>query len=609
MKVLLQVNGATKSYASRVLFEDAQFTVNEKEHIGVIGPNGAGKSTLLKSLVSDVELDSGQITRSQGLVVGFLRQEEHGDQNSAVEDFVLQKAVMPSWDVKSLGTGLGLTEEHFSKQMSDLSGGYRMRCKLLALLAQEPDLLLLDEPTNYLDLESLLVLEEFLKNYKKSYLLISHDREFLKKTTNHILEIENGNFTKYKGNIEEYFEYKALTREQQLKEAQSIEAKKKEIKDFAAKFGAKASKAKQVQSRLKQLNKMDSISIASLPISAKIKIPKPVHTGKQIIHCEDLKLGYEEKTVLKSVNLTIQRGDHVGVVGVNGAGKSTLLKGISGHLEAMSGRKQLGHNVDIGYFAQHVAESLYPEDTVEQAMGEFAHSEILPQDVKDMAGSLLFSNDDIKKKVKVLSGGEKARVALGQILLKKSPCLLLDEPTNHLDFHTVEALTEALKNYEGTLLIVSHDRSFIQRVSSKILEIRNGEAEIYPGSYEEYVWSLQKGGWSDKSSANVTTSKPSNQPDIENKKNGNYKEQKKELNKVLRTHNKRLKEIESQLNKEEKLLKEFNEQIVSAQGDDAQTLGKSIHQSQSVIEELENKWMEVQEQIQDVQTEISELMQ
>ena len=407
-----------------------------------------------------------------------------------------------------------------------------MRCKLLYLIGQEPNLMLLDEPTNYLDLETTLVLENFLQGYKGAFLLISHDREFLRRTTDHVVEVEQGDITKYNGNIDDYFEQKTLLRTQLESRALSLQEKRDEVLAFVARFGAKASKAKQAQSRLKSLDRMESIELKALPVTAAIKLPPPTHAGKSIITMTNVNLGYGEKTILKKIDFTLINGDHLAVVGLNGAGKSTFLKALAQRLEPQAGCIELGYQVSIGYYAQHVAESLDPKKTVIEEMIAKAHPEVSRQEGLNMAGSLLFSGDDIHKKISVLSGGEKSRVALGQILLQKAPCLILDEPTNHLDFQTVEALTQALTSYEGTLVVVSHDRSFIRRVGKKIVEINHGKASIYPGSYDEYIWSLEKGILSERANNSATSAqvKPSIPKPIELPKESRKEiEQKKRL--------------------------------------------------------------------------------
>ena len=280
MDNLLQLQLGSKSFGSRLIFNGASFAVNESEHVGVIGPNGAGKTTLFKILVGEEQLDSGKLIRSKSLRIGYLSQHDSWKEGETIEDFIARNAHLPLWELKSLGRGLGLDENHYAAPVQSLSGGYRMRAKLLQLLGQEPDLMLLDEPTNYLDLETLLVLEKFLQGYTRSFLLISHDREFLRRTTDHILEVEAGEVTKYNGTIDDYFEQKEMLRAQLAARAYSLEEKRAQILDFVARFGAKATKASQAQSRLKSLQKMESIELKPLPVSAKIRIPPPARVGK-----------------------------------------------------------------------------------------------------------------------------------------------------------------------------------------------------------------------------------------------------------------------------------------------------------------------------------------
>ncbi|MCB0366617.1 MAG: ATP-binding cassette domain-containing protein [Bdellovibrionaceae bacterium] len=605
-EVLLQVHNGGKSFGARSLFAGASFAANVGEHIGVIGPNGAGKSTLFRCLVGLDHLDSGDVIQSSSLRLGYLAQEDDFVPEETVEDYLGKNSLTPIWELKSLGKKLGLSEKHFSSVLTELSGGYRMRCKLLALIGQQPNLLLLDEPTNYLDLESLFVLESFLQDFKGAFLLISHDREFLRRTTDHILEIEGGEFTKFNGNIDDYFEQKALIREQLEKQALSQESKRSEILKFAAKFGAKATKARQVQSRLKQLDRMESIELSPLQVKAKIQIPPPVHTGKVVLEAIDLQLGYGDQPVLSDVQLSIGRQDHIGIVGINGAGKSTLLKGFAQKLPPQSGQAKLGYNVDVGYYAQHVAEELNAEDTVYEAMMRKAHSDVLPQEVKDLAGSLLFSGEDINKKVAVLSGGEKARVSLGQILLKKSPLLILDEPTNHLDFHTVEALTQALHFYPGSLVVVSHDRGFIKRIATKIIEIRDGHASLYPGTYDEYVWSQQKGVMGLVGTERSQDAPSTGESSAESSK-VNTKERRKELDRQIKSQEKRCLEINREIKSLEAKTLELNEKLMTESGDQAQRLAKELGDIQGRNTQLEEEWFELQDTIESAKTEIESL--
>jgi len=604
MGILLQVTNASKGFASKTLFQRANFTVNENEHIGVIGPNGAGKTTLFKILAGLQEFDSGSVVPTKNCRLAYLAQEELIENDLTVDEYIEHKTTQPLWETKSQARHLGLSEEYFQKKLKDLSGGYQMRCKLLALLGQNPNLLLLDEPTNYLDLETVLVLEKFLLGFKGSFLLISHDREFLRCTTDHILEIEEGDFSKFNGNIDDFFEQKALLREHLMKQAFNQEAKQQEIKKFADRFRAKASKARQVQSRLKLLDKMGTIEVKSLPVKAKIQIPKPYRTGKEILQTNDVTLGYGDLTVLKNVNIEFGRGDHVAIVGINGAGKSTLLKGLGRNLKPLKGEIFWGPKVKVGYYAQHVADELIPDYSVYDAMISKAHKEVLPQEVKDLAGCLLFSGDDIRKKIKVLSGGEKARVALGQILLQKAPCLLLDEPTNHLDFHTVEALTQALEKYQGTLVIVSHDRGFIRRVATKILEIHHGRVELYSGSYEEYVWSLQKGSLSKREIQVLETASGESK---HNFKPSNYLEQKqkrKNTEKSIRHGNKKIEQLDQEMETYKQKLAEINEKILTVSGHDAIDLAKTLHTIQENLNKAEEQWLEIGDKLSKWQEEL-----
>lgn len=604
MSNLLQLQNGVKTFGARTLFDNASFAVNVSEKVGVIGPNGAGKTTLFKILTGKEQLDSGQIVRMNGLRLGYLAQEDHWAPGETIESYLTSQTATPIWELKQLAPKFGLPLESFDKPITSFSGGYRMRAKLLHLLASKPDLMLLDEPTNYLDLETLVVLENFLLEAPSAFLLISHDREFLRRVTDHILEIEAGEMTKFAGNIDDYFEQKELLRTQLAKAAVSQAAKRQEILDFAAKFGASATKARQVQSRLKSLDRMESIEIKAVPLSAKIKLPDPPRTGRNIIKLENVELGYGDKTVLRDVDFTLEKGNHLGVVGVNGAGKSTFLKALSGELAPLKGQLTRGPEIDIAYFAQHVADRLDPNDTVLEAMGAEAPRETSRQAVLDLAGSLLFGGDDVEKKIRVLSGGEKSRVALGRMLLKRSSLLLLDEPTNHLDFHTVEALTQALATYEGAFVIISHDRGFVRRTASKILEIKDGRAEFYPGSYEEYVWSVQKGALSQREDvAQLQTTRSSSS--IADKALSdsvsagevrfNYKERKKALEKDVRSCEKEIARLDKVVDDAKATILKLTDELMTLSGASASEKAKELGRVQGEMEAAENTYLEMLE--------------
>lgn len=592
---LVQIQEARKAYGSRVLFESASLSVNTDEHIGVIGPNGAGKTTLFKILAKQTELDGGRMVCSRSLRLGYLEQHDRWNAGEKLEEFLSRGTRLPLWELKKLGQKLGLSEDQFRRPVENLSGGYRMRAKLLHLLGEEPNLMLLDEPTNYLDLESLLVLEEFLQNYHGAFLLISHDREFLRRTTDHILEIESGEFTKFNGNIDDYFEQKELLRSQLEKQAATQAAKRKEILDFVARFGAKATKARQAQSRLKQLRKMEQIVLKALPVAAKIRIPEPRHTGRLVAELKDAQLGYPDRLVLKDIDLKVEKGDRIGIVGFNGAGKSTLLRSLAKDLPVLGGQLEYGYQVSSAYFAQHVSERLDPGSNVYDELNRAADRSITSQEILDLAGGLLFSGDASRKSISVLSGGEKARVALGQILLQKAPLLLMDEPTNHLDFYTVEALTQALETYPGTLVIVSHDRGFIRRIATKIFEVKNGSLRVYPGTYDEYVWSVQNSPQV-HFEENFVQKPPQLPQQIQEEPQkpalrSFHKAQIKALQAELRKLEKHLQEIDRKMKSIESRMNEQSQKISEISGVEAAKMATEMAAAQRKLQELESDFL------------------
>ena len=616
---LLQLHQGCKYFGAKTLFEEARFSVNDGEHVGVIGPNGAGKTTLFRILVGQETLDSGELIRSQKLKIGYLEQEAKEPLDQSAEEFLTNNCIKPIWELKQLGEELGLTENHFAVPFHQLSGGYRMRMKLLSLIGQEPNLMLLDEPTNFLDLESILALEKFLQGYNGAFLLISHDREFLRRTTNYTMEVEAGEITKFPGNIDDYFEQKAQLRQILEAQAANQEAKRKSVLEFVERFGAKASKAKQAQSRLKSLDKMEKIAIKDLPVRAQIKIPPPIHTGKETLSLMGASLGYAEKTVISNCDLRVEKGVHLGVVGFNGAGKSTLLKTIAGRLPLIKGERKLGYQVSLSYYAQHVTEELHPNETVLESLQRAAQKDISAQEILNIAGSLLFSGDAIKKKISVLSGGEKSRVALGQILLMRSPLLLMDEPTNHLDFDTVEALTEALRNYPGTVIVVSHDRGFIGRIATKILEIRDGRAEVYPGTYDDYVWSLEKGAlkerYSNQVEGNQKTASKSSPKTIPSKSAQsistppnptNYREESKKLVSEVRELQRKILKTEELLQVQNQKMAEVNTELLSAKGPRAADLAKELGIISKEIQKLEETLLTHMEKLEIAERKIQE---
>lgn len=589
---LLQIQKISKSFGGRTLISEASLSVNEDEHIGVIGPNGAGKTTLFKMIAGVESFDSGEVIKKQGLRIGYLEQESDWNLTEAAEEFLERSCIKPIWDLKQIGLSLGLTERHFSEPLTNLSGGYRMRMKLLYLIGLEPDLMLLDEPTNFLDLESILALENFLQDYKGSFLLISHDREFLKRTTEATVEVEGGDISKFPGHIEDYFEQKAQLAEILQARATNLELKRKHMQDFVDRFKAKATKARQAQSRMKQIEKLEKVEIKDLPVKSKIKIPDVIQTGKEVLTLTNANLGYGETSILSGVDLILNRGMKVGIVGYNGAGKSTLLKSLAGRIPLLAGEKKEGVHVKISYFAQHSSEDLKNEDTILESLQKKANYDIPAQEILNMAGSLLFSGSDINKKIKVLSGGEKSRVALGQILLQRNPVLIMDEPTNHLDFDTVEALGFALDHFNGTLVVVSHDRSFLKRVSKQILEIRDGHVFIYPGTYDDYLWSVEKGALKDQiekaGQVALPIKKVNKIDEIDNLKTKvNFKDETKRLQSEIKELQRKILKCEQMLHDSQKNRDALNADLITVQGAKAGQLAKDLSAVGAEIERLE----------------------
>jgi ATP-binding cassette, subfamily F, member 3 len=605
---LLQLQNGSKNFGAKNLFNEASFAINEGEHVGVIGPNGAGKTTLFKIIVGQLELDDGELIKSQQLRVGYLEQEAEWNLEQTSEEYLAENCRKPIWELKQLGDELGLTEEHFASPLATLSGGYRMRMKLLYLIGQEPNLMLLDEPTNFLDLESILALEKFLQGYDGAFLLISHDREFLRRTTEATLEVEAGDITKFPGHIDDYFEQKTQLRTVLEAQAANLAIKRKHMQEFVDRFKAKATKAKQAQSRMKMLEKMEHVEIKDLPVRAKIKIPAPAHTGKESLSLVGGDLGYGKNVILRNVNLRLERGVHLGVVGHNGAGKSTLLKSLAGSLPLIHGERNLGYQVTLSHFSQHSAEQLDMTDDVLDSLQKAAHKDLKQQDILNVAGSLLFAGDDIKKKIRMLSGGEKSRVALGQVLLKRSPLLLMDEPTNHLDFETVETLTEALRDYEGTVIVVSHDRSFIGRIATKILEINYGRVEIYPGTYDEYVWSLQKGALKERAPVRMAEIRGNDRENtIQTNSKVNYRDESKRLQSEIKRLQKEIKQCETDLASQEEKRESFLKDLLVAKGPQAAQLSKELGLCSQNITQQEESLLQKMEDLDKKEKELAEL--
>ncbi|MFA5853858.1 MAG: ABC-F family ATP-binding cassette domain-containing protein [Patescibacteria group bacterium] len=490
MRTLLELSDLRKTHGRSVILDGVDLTVAEGQKIALIGRNGAGKSTLIRILLGEEEADAGEVRIFPSLRLGAVSQHETIPEGVTGFEYLAKKTGRETWACAKMGAQFGLHRAHLDAPASTLSGGYQMRLKLTAMLLADPNLLVLDEPVNYLDLPTLLLLERFLKTYRGAFIVTSHDRAFLNAVADRTAEIERGKLTSSPEAVNTYLVRKAEARAFVLRTNKKIQKERAHIQEFIDRFRFKASKAKQAQSRIKKLSKMANIDVESLLPTARIAIPSPLVTHGPALHVQDLAIGYDGRVVASDIVFDLQRGEHVAILGGNGMGKSTLLKTISGFLPSISGVAKWWHKAEIGYYAQHTEAALKPEDTVMEHLARSAPPSTRQEDLLKMAGDFLFREDDLEKRVSVLSGGERARLCLAGLLLSPHNVLLLDEPTNHLDAETSESLARALQKYPGTIVFVSHSQSFIKALATRIFEAREGKVRQYPGTYDEYLADL-----------------------------------------------------------------------------------------------------------------------
>ena len=527
---MIRLESISKAYPSGDLFFNVNIFLKRGMRAGLVGPNGAGKTTLLKIMLGEESPDSGNILKDKTITIGHLAQ----DIVSSTEKSILKQVLkaypevaeleakiknlsdsiskdsknnkliealgecqnrfeaLGGWSLekkaKKILSGLGFVESQFNSTMEDLSGGWRMRVALATILLQEPDILFLDEPTNHLDLEATIWLESFLSGWKGGIVMISHDREFLDRSINHTLEIDLKKVVLYKGNFTDYIEAKSL-RQEQLRNA--YRNQQKQIKDterFIDRFRYKNTKSTQVQSRVKMLDKMEKIEAPSEQKSEiNLILPEPTRSPLNVISCRNVKKSYGSLEVFSELEMVVERGHKIGLVGKNGAGKSTLLKMLAGVEGVTSGAIRLGNSVVRSYYAQHQLEILEVSDTVYESIEKVSPG-WSETNIRKYLGSFLFSKDEVEKLVKVLSGGEKARLAMARMLIEPSHLLLLDEPTNHLDMISRNVLENAMMNYNGAIVCISHDRHFLNQITNTTCEVGNGKIKLYEGNYEYYEW-------------------------------------------------------------------------------------------------------------------------
>ena len=494
---MLTISQVTKAFGGRTLFEEASLQVNRGDRIGLVGPNGAGKSTLFALILGDVLPDEGKIAVEKSATIGFLPQEHAPINDETVLELACGKrahdpaTAETDWQIepraKRILAGLAFRESDFERSTKTLSGGWIMRAHLARLLVQEPELLLLDEPTNHLDLESLVWFQEYLKNYPGAILMISHDREFLNQLVGSIVEIAHRRLNRYRGNWDSYVEQKGAREEQQLAAYKNQQKEIASLQLFADRFRAKASKASQAQSKLKQIDRMEKIEApVAREKTVHFRFPQPPRSGHRVITLKEVDHAYGDLVVYRDLNFEAERGQRTVLVGPNGAGKSTLLKLLAGVLPVQKGAREVGHNVKVGYFSQYRVDMLDPKMTVLETARDMPNP-VSEQVARTVLGSFLFRGDDVFKPTTVLSGGEKTRLALVRLLLDPPNLLLMDEPTTHLDVGSIDALIGALAQYEGTLIFISHDVYFIRAVAKTVLHINAGKLTPYAGDYDYYL--------------------------------------------------------------------------------------------------------------------------
>lgn len=492
MASLLQITKACKHYGDQVLLDNAEATLSEDVKVGFIGRNGAGKSTLLRVLLGEEELDSGEIVRHPSLRLGYLRQHDPFLPEESVLDFLIRDSGQPDWKCGEVAGQFELKGASLEGPIAKLSGGWQTRVKLAALLLHEPNLLLLDEPTNFLDLRTQILLEHFLQSHRAACLIVSHDRAFLGATCSHTLDLSRGKLTSFPGKVDAFLEFQREKREHEERSNETILAKRRHLEDFIARNRARASTATLAKSKGKQLERLELTEIASDEPTARIRAPRIEPRKGPALRCRDLAIGYPERRIASDVQLEIDHGTRAAVVGDNGQGKTTFLRTVVDSLKPLAGDVRWGYGCQIGVYAQHVYTSLPEKQTVLEYLQRQAARGKKIQEILEVAGSLLFKGSHVDKPISVLSGGERARLCLAGLLLSDHNVLILDEPGNHLDVDTVEALAEALLEYQGTVVFTSHDRHFTKRVATCIVEVRDGRVTHYGGQYEAYLYKINK---------------------------------------------------------------------------------------------------------------------
>jgi ATP-binding cassette subfamily F protein 3 len=658
---MIQLSSAGKRYGHKLLFEQADWLITNRDRIGLVGANGTGKSTLMKILAGIETLDYGSIIVAKGTSAGYLPQDglslsghtvfaecmavfsELRAMEQEMEDLTRKMAELDhasaeyeqvadrfhrlehefrtrdgyalEAQVGTVLTGLGFHKKDWTRNTEEFSGGWQMRIALVKLLLQQPNLLLLDEPTNHLDLEARNWLEEYLAKYPYSFVLISHDRYFLDVTVNRTCEIWNKRIHLYSGNYDKYLTQKTQRREQLEAAYRSQKERIEQLEVFINRFRYQATKAKQVQSRIKELEKIERIEIPQEEQSIHFSFPQPKPSGRIVAEFLDVAKSYGEKQVFSKVNFIVEKGDRIALVGVNGAGKSTLIKLLAQTEPLTHGEYKLGHNVLVDYFAQDQYKELDPDARILEDLGE-ASPRSTETELRSLLGCFLFSGDDVFKRIGVLSGGERNRYALLRMLLHPANFLLLDEPTNHLDMRAKDVLLDALSKYTGTVVFVSHDRYFIDKLSTRVFEIGEGRVEIYPGNYEDYVWRKQGGAeLLQQSVRKLEVPRPAQQPangnrgktevttsaeQKEEQKEDQKSEKAKRLNPIKRKQMEdRFREIEEDISRVETAISDCETALLTfVSAEEMQRLTQKLNSRREELQSLMSEWEELGQALQ-----------
>ncbi len=609
---MLQIESIHKQFSTKVLFDGASAHLRPHTRVGLVGPNGTGKTTLFKMILGEESPDEGAIRKRPRLRFGYLPQELETITGKTALD-AAHRDEYPEHEAKRILSGLGFGEADFHRPVDKLSGGYRMRVALAHLLLSNPDVLMLDEPTNHLDKPTQRWFEEFLLDSKLTLLVISHDTAFLDRIATHIWELRDKTIQEYRGNYTKFRQLRA-ERDAQQQAAATRQAKEiARVQQFVDRFRYQANKARQVQSRIKQLEKVKVIELRRDAKRVKFKFPLPSTSGRHVLDLAGVAKRYGEKIVYDSLDFSVERGQRVALVGENGAGKSTLLKMLAGVLPPDKGARTVGHGVTLHYFAQHQAETLNPEHTILESLGEASRT-AETNFLRGLAGAFLFSGGDQKKPIKALSGGERNRVALARMLVEPANTLLLDEPTNHLDPASVDVLTDALTDFPGTIIFISHDPTFLMRLSTRIVEIEDGKARNFFGDYEYYLW---------KKAQELESIKESSE-ELEGKQHGKQAGptkamaaqaapkssagDRRDLNKTQARLEKQVARAEGEIAEHEKKIKERDQQLADSSLYQDFAKWNGLHQEQELwkqeLERLTARWESLSAELADVKEKL-----